>query len=60
MNCYECAKVNRPVAAVGVCRHCGVGLCLQHLAEANAYRVGGTIYACAHTIPPVRDRVTAT
>ena len=35
MNCFECAKVNDTVAAVGVCRHCGVGLCLDHLIEAH-------------------------
>ena len=42
MNCFECAKVNDTVPAVGVCQHCGVGLCLDHLAEARDYRVGGT------------------
>ncbi len=41
MICFECAKVNDEVAAVGVCQHCGVGLCLDHLVEARAYRVGG-------------------
>jgi hypothetical protein len=45
--------VNDRVAAVGVCRHCGVGLCLDHLAEAGAYRVGGTTYGCAHELPRV-------
>ncbi len=51
MNCFECAKVNDAVAAVGVCRHCGVGLCLDHLMEARERRVGGTLYGCAHTLP---------
>jgi hypothetical protein len=54
VDCFECAKANDSVAAVGVCPHCGVGLCLDHLVEANEYRVGGTIYACPHEIPRVR------
>ena len=54
MNCFECAKANDAVAAVGVCRHCNVGLCLDHLIEASEYRVGGTIFGCAHEIPRVK------
>jgi hypothetical protein len=54
MNCFECAKANDNVAAVGVCRHCGVGLCLDHLVEAAGHRVGGTTYACEHSIPRTR------
>ena len=54
MNCFECAKVNVTVAAVGVCHHCGIGLCLDHLAEASDYRVGGTLYGCGHEIPRAR------
>jgi hypothetical protein len=51
MTCFECAKLNDDVAAVGVCRHCGVGLCLDHLVEAGAYRVRGTIFGCGHELP---------
>ena len=51
MNCFECAKVHDAVPAVGVCRHCGVGLCLDHLADAAEYRVGGTLYGCGHAVP---------
>ena len=54
MNCFECAKVNDTVAAVGVCQHCGVGLCLDHLVEGRDYRVGGTLYACGHELPNTR------
>ena len=54
MNCFECAKANDSVAAVGVCQHCGVGLCLDHLAEAHAFTVGGTHFACGHEIPRVK------
>jgi hypothetical protein len=53
MNCFECAKANAAVPAVGVCKHCGVGLCLDHLAEARGYRVGGTVFGCAHDVPEV-------
>lgn len=52
MNCFECAKVRDVVPAVGICQHCGVGLCMDHLAETHDYRVGGTIYSCGHTLPP--------
>jgi len=54
MNCFECAKVNDSIAAVGVCHHCGVGLCLDHLIEAREHRVGGTIWGCPHQLPMVR------
>ena len=51
MNCFECAKSNDTVPATGVCRHCGVGLCLDHLVEAREHRVGGTLYGCGHEVP---------
>jgi len=51
MNCFECAKASDIVPAVGLCRHCSVGLCLDHLTEANAYRVAGTTFGCPHRIP---------
>jgi hypothetical protein len=54
MNCFECAKVNDTVAAVAVCQHCGAGLCLDHLIEANACTVAGTHYACPHQIPQAK------
>jgi hypothetical protein len=63
MNCFECAKAHDSVAAVGMCRHCGVGLCLDHLSEARAYRVGGTLYDCGHRAPhakPLRGVPTGT
>ena len=53
MDCFECAKANETAAAVGVCRHCGVGLCLDHLAAAREFTVGGTSYACPHALPRV-------
>jgi hypothetical protein len=54
MNCLECAKANDTVPAVGVCHHCGVGLCLDHMIEAREYRVGGTIWGCPHEWPRVQ------
>lgn len=51
MNCFTCAKSHDRIPAVGVCRHCGVGLCFDHLVEAQALRVGGTLYGCAHDMP---------
>jgi hypothetical protein len=50
MDCYECAIRGRAVAAVATCQNCGVGLCLEHLAEAHRYRPGGTLYGCPHDL----------
>jgi hypothetical protein len=55
MNCFECAKANDAVPAVATCNHCGVGLCLDHLVEARQYRVGGTLMACAHNLPSLKQ-----
>jgi hypothetical protein len=54
MNCFECAKANDVVPAVGLCRHCSVGLCLDHLIEASEYRVAGTVFGCPHGMPHVK------
>lgn len=54
MICFECAKTNETVPAVGTCHHCDVGLCLDHLIGASEYRVGGTTFGCAHEIPRVK------
>lgn len=53
MNCFECATSHHTVPAVGVCRHCGVGLCLDHLVGAREFRVGGTTFGCPHAIARV-------
>lgn len=52
MNCFECVKMNDTVAAVGICRHCGAGLCLDHLIDARGYEVGATNFGCTHELPP--------
>lgn len=35
MQCYECAKKGIEKAAVAVCNHCSVGLCLDHAVVAE-------------------------
>jgi hypothetical protein len=55
MDCFECAKAHDAIPAVGVCQHCGVGLCLDHLVEARAFRVGGTLYGCGHELPTLKE-----
>lgn len=54
MTCFECAKRHESVPAAGVCRRCGVALCVKHLVEARAFRVGGTVYGCPHDVPASR------
>lgn len=63
MNCHECALDGETVVAVATCRHCGVGLCIEHLQAAQSYRAGGTLYGCPHDLTakprlamPVRAR----
>jgi hypothetical protein len=51
MNCHECSVSGRTEAAVGICRHCQLGLCATHLREAATYTQGGMHYACPHRIP---------
>ncbi|MCK7622385.1 DUF2180 family protein [Streptomyces sp. RS10V-4] len=30
MKCFDCARADEAVDAVGICHHCGVGVCLRH------------------------------
>jgi hypothetical protein len=57
MNCFECAIRGETVAAVAACRNCGAGLCLEHLAEAQSNRPGGTLYGCSHDLAAARHAV---
>lgn len=59
MNCFECAVSGEAVPAVATCPSCGAGLCLEHLVEAQSYRVGGTVLGCPHDLrrAAVPDRV---
>jgi len=44
MRCSICGQ-----DAIGICRHCGVALCEEHFAEAEAFAIGGTkAYGCLH------------
>lgn len=54
MNCFEGAKTDDSVAAVGVCLECGVGLCLDHLVDTGAYLLGGTAIGCGHELPRMK------
>lgn len=56
MNCYECALRGETGSAVASCGHCQVGLCLEHLAEAQRYRVGGTLFGCPHDLSAASSR----
>ena len=56
MNCFECALRGETVAAVATCSHCSVGLCLEHLREQQAYRVGGTVFGCPHNLAAIPAR----
>jgi hypothetical protein len=49
MNCYVCASSGNRELAVGVCRACGVGLCLAHHRESVEHPgPGGTFLSCIH------------
>jgi len=49
VNCYGCNQEGRERSAVGICKHCGAGLCPEHLSLAQSFTVGGTTaYACPH------------
>lgn len=37
MNCLDCAATGETLAAVGVCRDCGSGLCLDHVVTSPLY-----------------------
>jgi hypothetical protein len=43
------------IPAVAACDHCGVGLCLEHLAERQSHSAGGTRLDCPHTLPVPTD-----
>ena len=30
MNCFDCAALGQPAAAVAVCAHCGAAVCYDH------------------------------
>jgi hypothetical protein len=54
MNCFECAARGEEAVAVAICPHCGIGICIDHLAAALDFRVGGTTYGCRHDLSAAR------
>lgn len=48
MNCYACATHGHERPAVGLCQHCLVGLCLEHLRETQRPGPGGVQLGCRH------------
>lgn len=48
MQCYVCAErgIERP--AVGLCRSCHVGLCLEHLRDTAAHLSRNFLTGCNH------------
>ena len=55
MICYVHALQSMEISAVATCTHCGVGLCLEHLAEREAPSAGGTRLDCPHVLPGPED-----
>ena len=50
MHCFECARAERETPAVAVCRDCGAGLCLEHVAVDQRDEVGGMQMGCSHEL----------
>ncbi len=50
MKCYECARAGVEREAVGLCRHCLVGLCLAHLGQDTVPQYPVPAYTCRHWI----------
>ena len=48
MQCYVCAERGIEKTAVGLCRSCYVGLCLEHLRETAASLSGNVLAGCHH------------
>ena len=56
MNCYVCATSKEERAAVAVCPHCFVGVCLEHLRQGQQPNTGGMRFSCRHSLPiPAAD-----
>jgi hypothetical protein len=56
MICYVHARDGiTDIPAVSTCRNCGVGVCLEHLAEMELHKPGGVDYGCPHVLPTPSD-----
>ena len=51
MNCYVCATSKEERAAVAICPHCSVGVCLEHLRQGQQPSAGGMRFGCRHALP---------
>ena len=51
MNCNVCATSREERAAVAVCPHCFVGVCLEHLRQGQQPGAGGMRFGCRHNLP---------
>jgi hypothetical protein len=51
MNCYVCATSKEERAAVAICPHCSVGVCLDHLRQGQQPSAGGMRFGCRHSLP---------
>ncbi|MFI1198186.1 DUF2180 family protein [Streptomyces sp. NPDC020883] len=48
LKCFDCAWAEQVVDAVGVCHHCGVGVCLRHCHVAWSPATGSPGSASPH------------
>ena len=48
MHCYVCAEHGIERTAVGLCRSCYAGLCLEHLRETAARLSSNVLAGCHH------------
>jgi len=51
MNCYVCATSKEERAAVAICPHCSVGVCLEHLRQGQQPSAAGMRFGCRHILP---------
>jgi hypothetical protein len=59
MNCYVCATSREERAAVAVCPHCFVGVCLEHLRQGQQPGAGGLRFGCRHNLPTLAANSSA-
>ena len=60
MLCYICSTSRRERPSVALCRHCLVGLCLDHLAQSLELGPGGMRVGCRHDLANLAVTVEGT
>ena len=50
MDCYICSAIGRERPSALICRHCRVGVCLDHLAQSVELGPGGLRAGCGHDL----------